>query len=28
VIDPDRISLYLPALTEAPEAAGQGGGEA
>lgn len=26
VIDPDRIALYLPALTETPEAAGQGGG--
>ena len=26
VIDPDRIALYLPALAETPEAAGQGGG--
>jgi signal transduction histidine kinase len=28
VIDPERIALYLPALTEAPEAAGQGEGGA
>lgn len=26
VIDPERIALYLPALTETPEAAGQGEG--